>query len=229
MMNRFARLLGIVGLVISGFAYPLSGQVGIGTASPDASAVLELQATDRGFLPPRMTASQRGMIVSPEPGLLVYQTDGEAGYYYFAGSQWTRLADGASPPEIHKDFRFTQPNGSGFESSANAWLRTGLFQFRGTSQEASPSGIFVIAYTTNASSWHRFRVFDATNATVIAISAPSNAGTNGVPVVVDLGPISNLPVNPAVFEIQMLSTDATGNTGISGRQAVGIHTFQLYE
>jgi hypothetical protein len=71
-------------------------------------------------------------------------------------------------------------------------------------------------------------VFDATNGIVIAVSAPFNAGTNALPVIVDLGPISNLPANPAVFEIHILSTEATGNTGIAGRQAAGIHTFEMY-
>ena len=48
------------------------------------------------------------------------------------------------------------------------------------------------------------------------------------PAIVNLGPLSNLPAGPAVFEIQMLATDPTGNLGVSGRQSIGIHSFQLF-
>ena len=35
-----------------------TGNVGIGTTGPDASAILDLNSTAKGLLPPRMTASQ---------------------------------------------------------------------------------------------------------------------------------------------------------------------------
>jgi len=63
-------------------------QVGIGTSSPAATAALELSATDKGFLPPRVTAAQRTAIASPATGLMVYQTDGIAGLYIFNGTSW---------------------------------------------------------------------------------------------------------------------------------------------
>ena len=43
------------------------------------------------------------------------------------------------------------------------------------------------------------------------------------------GPHLKLPANPAVLEIRILARDATGNTGVAGRQALGIHTFQVYD
>jgi len=67
--------------------------VGIGTASPAASAALEIASTTKGFLLPRMTAVQRTAIPSPAEGLLVYQTDGSNGYYYFVSGAWTSLRD----------------------------------------------------------------------------------------------------------------------------------------
>lgn len=63
-------------------------QVGIGTSSPAASAALELSATDKGLLVPRLTAAQRTAISSPATGLLVYQTDGITGLYMYSGSAW---------------------------------------------------------------------------------------------------------------------------------------------
>lgn len=61
-----------------------NGSVSIGTATPDASAKLQIDSTTQGFLVPRMTASQRTTISGPAPGLLVYQTDGiDQGFYFY--------------------------------------------------------------------------------------------------------------------------------------------------
>ncbi|MBN2820685.1 MAG: hypothetical protein JXP36_17055, partial [Bacteroidales bacterium] len=57
-------------------------------STPDASAMLDVSSTSKGLLAPRMTAEQRGAISSPATGLLVYQTDGETGYYHYNGSAW---------------------------------------------------------------------------------------------------------------------------------------------
>ena len=51
-----------------------------------------------------MTSTQRTAISSPATGLLVYQTDGTAGFYYYNGTAWTTVgsssATGASPQGI---------------------------------------------------------------------------------------------------------------------------------
>ena len=44
-------------------------------------AMLDLTATNRGLLIPRMTQAQRLAISLPAQGLLVYQTDGTTGFY----------------------------------------------------------------------------------------------------------------------------------------------------
>jgi len=43
-------------------------------ASPDASAQLDVASTTKGFLPPRMTTTQKNAIASPAAGLVVYDT-----------------------------------------------------------------------------------------------------------------------------------------------------------
>jgi hypothetical protein len=68
-----------------------TGTVGIGTTTPDASAIMEVNSNSKGFLPPRMTSAQRVAIVSPVAGLLVYQTDGSLGLYQYNGSAWSIL------------------------------------------------------------------------------------------------------------------------------------------
>ena len=67
------------------------GQVGIGTENPVASAALEIVATDRGLLIPRLTKDQRDSILLPAEGLLLYQVDNETGFYYFDGNVWMLL------------------------------------------------------------------------------------------------------------------------------------------
>lgn len=67
--------------------------VGIGTPSPNASAVLDLTSTAKGLLVPRMIASQRTAITSPAEGLLVYQTNDTVGFYFYKMGVWTRLGE----------------------------------------------------------------------------------------------------------------------------------------
>lgn len=69
----------------------LISQVGIGTSSPNASAQLDINSNSKGLLTPRMTAIQRTGISNPATGLLVYQTDGNSGFYYYNGSSWIDL------------------------------------------------------------------------------------------------------------------------------------------
>ena len=51
-----------------------SGNVGIGTASPNASAILDVQSTTKGVRMPNMTTTQKNAIASPAAGLMVYDT-----------------------------------------------------------------------------------------------------------------------------------------------------------
>lgn len=67
-------------------------QVGIGVAPPDSSAMLEVNSTVSGVLIPRMTQAQKNAIATPATGLLIYQTDGSTGFWYYNGSTWTTFA-----------------------------------------------------------------------------------------------------------------------------------------
>ena len=49
--------------------------IGIGTSSPDSSAILDISSTTKGFLPPSMTTAQRDSISSPKNGLAIYNLD----------------------------------------------------------------------------------------------------------------------------------------------------------
>ncbi len=52
-----------------------SGQVGIGTNTPDASAALEVNSTTGGLLLPRLTTAQRDLLKPSTSGLLIFNTD----------------------------------------------------------------------------------------------------------------------------------------------------------
>jgi hypothetical protein len=54
------------------FSGIVNAQIGIGTITPDASALLDLNSTSKGLLLPRMTANQQTAIVNPGIGLIVY-------------------------------------------------------------------------------------------------------------------------------------------------------------
>ena len=68
----------------------LQAQVGIGTAQPEPSAMLDIRANGnhKGLLIPRITTAEKNSITAPAEGLIIYQTDGDAGFYFFNGQDW---------------------------------------------------------------------------------------------------------------------------------------------
>jgi hypothetical protein len=81
--------------IITGGQDLFSQGVGISETpiTPDASSILELRSTVRGFLTPRMTTPERHAIASPAQGLLVYDTTTRSYWYYDNG--WKAFASGA--------------------------------------------------------------------------------------------------------------------------------------
>ena len=65
-------------------------QVGIGTNSPNASAKLDITSTTQGFLPPRMTSTQRNAISSPVAGLTIWNTT-YVQLEVYNGSLWVNM------------------------------------------------------------------------------------------------------------------------------------------
>ena len=65
-------------------------QIGVGTITPNASAMLDVSSTTKGLLAPRMTTVQKNAIATPVSGLLVYDTD-LAKFNYYNGSTWISI------------------------------------------------------------------------------------------------------------------------------------------
>jgi hypothetical protein len=98
------RLL-VLFLLITFYA---EAQTGIGTSTPNASAKLDVTATDRGFLPPRVALTASNVFApitgtsSAAAGLLVYNTATAGtvpnnvvpGYYFWNGTAWIQIAGG---------------------------------------------------------------------------------------------------------------------------------------
>ncbi|QNJ99044.1 beta strand repeat-containing protein [Constantimarinum furrinae] len=80
----------------------IDAQVGVGTTTPDASSALDISATDKGILIPRVslgdvTSTMLDGTNTAASGLLIYNTNASVsggsgvGYYYFNGTIWERL------------------------------------------------------------------------------------------------------------------------------------------
>ncbi|QLH54811.1 MAG: hypothetical protein CH6_4159 [Candidatus Kapaibacterium sp.] len=83
----FVVLLSLFGL---NYLFGQAQNVGIGTTTPDNSAILELYSTSHGFLVPRLTTTQRNAISSPATGLLIYNLDNQR-FEYYNGTQWVAV------------------------------------------------------------------------------------------------------------------------------------------
>lgn len=88
-----------------------NNNVGIGTASPEASAILELSSTDKAFVVPRMTNAQIASINNPVTGSIVYDKD-MSGLSWYNGSGWFQFSVQAEPiGAVTSYFGFAAPAG----------------------------------------------------------------------------------------------------------------------
>jgi hypothetical protein len=96
--------------------YFIKGALKVGSSlSNDASAILDIESTTKGLLPPRMTELQRNAIASPAAGLLVFNTDtGQMNQY--DGTAWGAVAGGGGEGGINY---IPNPNA---EDSTDDWF-----------------------------------------------------------------------------------------------------------
>lgn len=85
-------------IVLSFLSIVAKAQVGIGTTEPHSSAQLDVNSTTKGLLIPSMNGTARDAIADPADGLLIYQTDGIKGFYYYNGTAWTAVTPAAVTP-----------------------------------------------------------------------------------------------------------------------------------
>ena len=109
---KIKRIITLTALALA-FSSSVFSQVGIGTINPHASAELDVTSTSKGFLPPRLTTTQRNAISSPATGLTIYNTTLNC-MEYFNGTGWLNHCTGA----------ITAPTGGGASSGGTAVVST---------------------------------------------------------------------------------------------------------
>ncbi len=130
-MKKIVAVIGFTAL--TNFAAFSQNNVGIGTNTPDASSILEVQSTTQGVLVPRMTTAQRLAITTPANGLLVYDTNFDCFFYYIAATTtWQNMCTSTSS---------TGPTGpAGSNGVTGATGPTGVAGSNGVTGPTGPSG-----------------------------------------------------------------------------------------
>jgi hypothetical protein len=130
MVKQFLLIIGFL------FSIQVMSQTGIGTTTPHASAKLDVSATNKGFLPPRVTLTSNTdatTIPSPAEGLLVYNLGSsglQAGYYYWNSANWATIAtafsagNGVTAMDMVKLYGETWSNATGKIGHANGYTFT---------------------------------------------------------------------------------------------------------
>jgi hypothetical protein len=145
--------------------------VGIGITTPDASAILDLTATDKGMLVPRMTTAQRLAITTPATGLLVYDTN-LSQFWYFDGAIWVPLSSGALGPTGPTGL----PGANGADGTTGPIGPTGI----GIQGPTGPTGLPGTAGTNGVTGPTGLPGTAGTNGVTGPTGLPGTAGTNGV-------------------------------------------------
>ena len=169
-------------------------QVGIGTATPDASAALDITSTTKGLLMPRMTNAQRLAIASPVAGLQVFVTDFDGGsFMFYDGTKWGTLSFTKTIPDAptigtavagiaEATVSFTAPSSDGGSAITSYTATSNPGAITGTvSQEGS--GDITVTGLTNGTGY----TFTVTATNTIGTSAASAASSSVVPVSPQVG------------------------------------------
>ncbi len=216
------------------------------TGSPAAaSAMLDVASTTQGILVPRMTTTQRTGISSPANGLLVYQTDGTSGFYYYNGSAWTSLSGGGGGatgpaggnltgtypnPTIASGVITTAMIGATGTPSSSTFLRgDGTWGTPIAGTIGGTISVNTLALTTSTQSYNyssspgvRAIIIDQTNSVYWTTNVPNvsvalaPASSYSPGTVVHLTTINNNGYNPSVTFTSSGSTFKVYDHGLSG-------------
>jgi hypothetical protein len=140
-------------LSISTFIKCYSQNIGINATglTPDPSAILDVSATDKGMLIPRMTSAQRIAISSPASGLLVYDTDNSS-FWFYNGTSWNGIGMAVSGSF---NFNFKGSGAQGFNASVTTVVSFSVqnylnnVTFTNSIFTAPSSGIYSFAVNLN--------------------------------------------------------------------------------
>lgn len=113
------------------FSIATFAQVGIGTTTPDGSAKLDVSSTTKGFLPPRLTTTERNEINSPAVGLMIYNTTIGAIQFY-TGTSWITAnyaSSDTSSLSNRIDAKLSKTDTASLSDRINAKLNSTVFPY----------------------------------------------------------------------------------------------------
>ncbi|MEQ1554636.1 MAG: hypothetical protein ABL929_10680 [Ferruginibacter sp.] len=110
MKNKYLQILFFI--IIFNFNTATAQNVGIGTNTPDSTAMLDIKSASKGLLIPRLTIAQRLAIQNPADGLQVFQTDTLQGVYTYFNiyKTWFIQTIQKDITPIHHQQKFISPN-----------------------------------------------------------------------------------------------------------------------
>ena len=217
-------------------------QVGINIATPHASSALDITSTTGGLLVPRMTEVQRDDINSssnPAIGLMIYQTDGASGFYFWNGSAWTKI-DGVAGPQgtdgndgLQGETGVAGPPGQqgiqGLEGAQGEAGSQGIQGLQGETGVAGPQGETGAGGDDGSSAYEMWVAAGNTGTEVdflaSLVGADGNDGANGADGTDGNGIASTTDNNDGTFTLTytdgstFTTSDLTGPQGTQGEPA----------
>ena len=207
-------------IVVFLIPFQLCSQTGIGTTTPHASAKLEVAATNKGFLPPRVTLSGTNdisTITSPATGLVVFNTATAGttpnnvlpGYYFYDGTKWNQLVDQSSL----NSFSGFNPNYA--QSNASAVTKSAVGDIV-VSQSITTSGRPVQIIATgdanpaNNGAWVQLQLYRDGTAIGKKVQAESSSSNENVPYCLNF--IDN-PTTPGTYTYSVRIVGGSGAFG----------------
>jgi uncharacterized protein (TIGR02145 family) len=143
--------------------YNNGSNLGVGTSVPNSSAITEMNSTTQGFLPPRMTSTERDAIQNPANGLIIFNSTSGCPNYY-SNNQWFEwCGTGVSP------------------SAAISALNCGSTSITGTlTSGTAASGVSAsVPYTGGNSSSYTAQTISSTGVTGLTATLTSGILANG--------------------------------------------------
>ena len=113
----------------------------------NTSAVLEVESTTKGFLPPRMTQAQMTAIVVAVEGLMVYCTDCNPKGVYNFNTGWVSISSTSGlPVPLVADLAISRSDNTGFVGTT----LTGTYTYKGNGSTGTESGTVQKWYTDSS-------------------------------------------------------------------------------
>lgn len=128
---------------------------------------------------------------------------------------WVLFSTGGAGRII--DLSFNDSSGPSVKTTSTSYTVLGSFIFPGTSQAELDTAKATV--TGSSSPVVSFRIYDFTNA--LTIAEITGQATTDAKQIFDLGTVSNLPSNPAIFEAQLKKD--------SGGGSAELHALSMYK